>query len=364
MAGAPAEFVRFNHVDKAYDPRTLVIRDLNLTVQPREFLTLLGPSGSGKTTTLMMLAGFEQPTGGEILLEGRPISREPSYRRNFGMVFQDYALFPHMTVFENVSFPLQVRRMSAGDISRRTKDMLAVVKLEGLGDRLPGQLSGGQQQRVALARALVFGPRLVLMDEPLGALDKQLREQLQLEIKHIQNMLGVAVIYVTHDQAEALVMSDRIAVFNNGIVHQVDTPAELYEHPTSAFVAQFVGENNQLHGTISGLDGSLCRVDLAGGGTLTALAVNVASVGTRTVVSIRPERIVLEPDLAITENVMAGHIEELIYRGSELRVRMKIGGDKQLHATVPIAHATTGLTVGRTIRVGCPAHNCRALRES
>jgi putative spermidine/putrescine transport system ATP-binding protein len=218
-----AEFVRFNHVDKAYDPRTLVIRDLNLTVQPREFLTLLGPSGSGKTTTLMMLAGFEQPTGGEILLEGRPISREPSYRRNFGMVFQDYALFPHMTVFENVSFPLQVRRMSAGDISRRTKDMLAVVKLEGLGDRLPGQLSGGQQQRVALARALVFGPRLVLMDEPLGALDKQLREQLQLEIKHIQNMLGVAVIYVTHDQAEALVMSDRIAVFNNGIVHQVDT---------------------------------------------------------------------------------------------------------------------------------------------
>ncbi len=177
-------------------------------------------------------------------------------------------------------------------------------------------------------------------------------------------MLGVAVIYVTHDQAEALVMSDRIAVFNNGIVHQVDTPAELYENPTSAFVAQFVGENNQLHGTISGFDGPLCRVDLAGGGSLTALAINVESVGTRTVVSVRPERIVLEPDPAITENVIVGHIEELIYLGSEVRVRIKIVGDKQIYATVSIAHARMGLTVGRTIRVCCPAQHCRALSES
>jgi len=358
-----AEFVRFDHVDKAYDPRTLVIRDLNLIVQPGEFLTLLGPSGSGKSTTLLMLAGFEHPTGGEILIEGRPLSRQPPYRRNFGMVFQDYALFPHMTVFENVSFPLQVRRIPASEIARRTKDMLGIVKLERLGDRFPGQLSGGQQQRVALARGLVFEPRLVLMDEPLGALDKQLREQLQLEIKHIQKMLGVAVVYVTHDQTEALVMSDRIAVFNNGVVDQVGTPSELYEHPTSAFVAQFVGENNQLHGTISELNGRFCRVDLASGGSLRALAINVEGAGTRTVVSIRPERIVLEPEAADTENVIVGRIEELIYLGNEIRVRVKIDDEKQIRAAVPIAQTRMNLEVGSMIRVGCPAENCRALRE-
>lgn len=359
-----AEFIRFDHVDKGYDPRALVIRDLNLSVRHGEFLTLLGPSGSGKSTTLLMLAGFERPTGGEILMEGRPLSRQPPHRRNFGMVFQDYALFPHMTVFENVSFPLRIRKVPATEIARRTNAMLEVVKLQRFGDRFPAQLSGGQQQRVALARGLVFEPSLVLMDEPLGALDKQLREQLQLEIKHIQKMLGVAVVYVTHDQTEALVMSDRIAIFNDGIVHQVGTPSELYEDPTSAFVAQFVGENNQLHGTVSRLDGTHCRVDLAGGGTLRALAVDVEGVGKKTVVSIRPERIVLEPTIAGDENVLVGRVEELIYLGNEIRVRLAVGTEIQLRAAVPIAQVRTDLQLGSTLRVACPAANCRALKPS
>ncbi|WP_245311631.1 ABC transporter ATP-binding protein, partial [Bradyrhizobium pachyrhizi] len=221
MPGSSNAFVKFSEVQKTYDSETLVVKNLNLDIARGEFLTMLGPSGSGKTTTLMMLAGFEVPTQGSILLEGRPIDKMPPHKRDIGMVFQNYALFPHMTVEENLAFPLKVRKLVRTEIEARIKRALDMVRLGAYGKRRPAQLSGGQQQRVALARALVFDPKLVLMDEPLGALDKQLREQMQLEIKRIHDDLCVTVVYVTHDQGEALTMSDRIAVFNDGVIQQL-----------------------------------------------------------------------------------------------------------------------------------------------
>jgi putative spermidine/putrescine transport system ATP-binding protein len=219
--------VSFRNVQKTYDGETLIVKDLNLDVQRGEFLTLLGPSGSGKTTCLMLLAGFETPTSGQILMDEQLLNRIPPHQRNIGMVFQNYALFPHLTVRENIRFPLAVRKMPAKDIDERVKKALSMVQLEALGGRYPQQLSGGQQQRIALARALVFDPKLVLMDEPLGALDKQLREHMQIEIKHIHESLGITVVFVTHDQGEALTMSDRVAVFNHGIIQQIDSAINL-----------------------------------------------------------------------------------------------------------------------------------------
>jgi len=253
-------FVKFEKVDKSYDGEVLVVKDLNLDIPKGEFLTMLGPSGSGKTTTLMMLAGFETPTSGEIYLDGEAISSIPPYKRGIGMVFQNYALFPHMTVNENLSFPLEVRKLNKSDIKEKVEKALTMVELGDFGNRMPLQLSGGQQQRVALARALVFEPRLVLMDEPLGALDKKLREQMQYEIKHIHEQIGITVVYVTHDQNEALTMSNRIAVFNDGKIQQISSPNILYEKPENAFVAQFIGENNQIKGKVKSINGEMCVV--------------------------------------------------------------------------------------------------------
>ena len=279
MDGTPAQtrntepLVKFIGVEKSYDGLTLAVRDLTLDVAQGEFLTLLGPSGSGKTTTLNMLAGFERPTRGEILLGGKPVDRLPPYERNIGMVFQSYALFPHMTVGENVAFPLSVRRMPRANIAERVRRALAMVRLEALSERRPAQLSGGQQQRIALARALVFEPSLVLMDEPLGALDKKLREQMQIEIKLLHERLGLTVVYVTHDQSEALTMSDRIAVFHDGRVVQQGTPDSLYSQPRDAFVAGFIGENNMLFGTVEAIANGHVRVALGGGLQVVATAV-------------------------------------------------------------------------------------------
>ena len=237
-------FVKFDKVDKSYDGKVLVVKDLNLDINEGEFITMLGPSGSGKTTCLMMLAGFETPTHGEIYLESKPISRIPPHKRGIGMVFQNYALFPHLTVYENLAFPLKVRKLSKDDIDKKVDKALSMVSLSGFEKRMPNQLSGGQQQRVAVARSLVFDPQLVLMDEPLGALDKNLRESMQYEIKHIHESIGVTVVYVTHDQTEALTMSNRIAVFNDGKVQQLSSPDELYERPVNSFVAEFIGEKS------------------------------------------------------------------------------------------------------------------------
>ena len=239
---------------KSYDGSNYVVRGLDLVVPPGEFLTLLGPSGSGKTTTLMMLAGFETPTSGTITLDGRRIDGVPPHRRNIGVVFQNYALFPHMTVGENIGFPLKMRGIERSELAQRVRRALDMVRMDKFETRRPNQLSGGQQQRIALARALVFEPKLVLMDEPLGALDKQLREHMQIEIKHLHARLGVNVVYVTHDQSEALTMSDRIGVFNDGTLQQLAAPATLYDSPANAFVATFIGENNTIAGRMTGLE--------------------------------------------------------------------------------------------------------------
>jgi putative spermidine/putrescine transport system ATP-binding protein len=352
-------FVRFEHVQKSYDGANLVVKDLNLDIGKGEFLTMLGPSGSGKTTCLMMLAGFESATHGEIVLSGRPINRVAPHRRGIGMVFQNYALFPHMTVEENLAFPLKVRGMGRAEIEAKVRRALEMVELPQMAKRRPAQLSGGQQQRVAVARALVFEPELVLMDEPLGALDKQLREQMQYEIKHLHERLGITVVYVTHDQSEALTMSDRIAVFNDGVVQQLSTPDDLYERPCNSFVAQFIGENNRLDGRVRDVANGACVVDLAGGGTVRAAHVNTAGPGAQTTLSIRPERVTLSPVNGAV--VLDARIEELIYLGDHIRIRMNVAGNPDFVVKMPNRAGLRPLDRGAEVRIGWHPEDCRAL---
>ena len=360
MAGKSDAFVEFSEVQKSYDGETLVVKGLDLKIARGEFLTMLGPSGSGKTTTLMMLAGFEAPTHGRIFLDGQPIEGMPPHKRNIGVVFQSYALFPHMTVEENLAFPLQIRRAPKAEIGARIKRALDMVKLGQLGKRRPGQLSGGQQQRVALARALIFDPKLVLMDEPLGALDKQLREHMQLEIKHLHQDLGVTIVYVTHDQGEALTMSDRIAVFNDGEIQQVARPDDLYERPENAFVAQFIGENNKLRGKVLAVNGPDCLVEVAGA-EVQALAVHVAGVGSTTTLSLRPERVRLDPDRSAYVNVFPGILRELIYLGDHTRCRLSVCGQDDFIVKLPNAEGVPLPAQGSQVTVGWKREDCRAL---
>ena len=278
-----------DHLDKRFGA-VAAVNDVCLRIEPGEFITLLGPSGSGKTTTLMMIAGFEFPTGGEIYIDAKPIVKTPPYRRNIGMVFQNYALFPHMTVAENVGFPLKQRGTDKETIAGRVAEVLEIVQLAGYQVRYPQQLSGGQQQRVALARAIVFNPRVLLMDEPLSALDKQLREGLQLEIKRLHEQLGITFVYVTHDQREALVMSDRIAVMNNGRVEQLGSPSDLYDRPANRFVASFIGESNFLEGTVVGGEEGAIIVSL-GAARVRAAANGRIGVGAPAVLTVRPEKL-------------------------------------------------------------------------
>ena len=288
-------------VCKRYESGPEVVKDVSFTLEPGEFLTLLGPSGSGKTTTLMMVAGFELPSAGEIRVDERDVSTLSPDRRNFGVVFQGYALFPHMTVEENVAFPMKMRGLARSECTRRAREMLDKVGLADFSDRKPRALSGGQQQRVALARALVFEPDALLLDEPLGALDRRLREAMQIEIKELQKRIGISILFVTHDQDEAMMMSDRIAVMNKGRIVQIGSPAEVYQHPRSAFVASFLGETNLIPrggGSISvrperirflqageaadqGVEGTVLDATFLG----RQMRFNVAALGRRIVVS-------------------------------------------------------------------------------
>lgn len=355
-------FVRFQDVQKSYDGEILVVKGLNLNISKGEFLTMLGPSGSGKSTCLMMLAGFETPTHGEILLDGKSITNIAPHHRGIGMVFQNYALFPHMTIYENLAFPLEVRKMGASEIKEKVSNTLDMVRMGGFENRRPGQLSGGQAQRVAVARALVFEPELILMDEPLGALDKQLREQMQFEIKHIHENLGVTVVYVTHDQSEALTMSDRVAVFNDGIIQQLANPEVLYEQPENAFVAQFIGENNKLEGHIKKqMDRGLCEVELAGNQVVTALNVQSREIGAETSMSIRPERVILNPRDDQVDNKASGKITESIYLGDHLRLNVRAFGEQEFVMKVPNATEHSNLIEGKEVSVGWRSVDCRAL---
>ena len=354
--------VKFDKVQKSYDGETLVVKDLNLEIAKGEFLTMLGPSGSGKTTTLMMLAGFETATHGEISLDGKPINLVAPDKRGIGMVFQNYALFPHMTVGENLSFPLEVRKMAKPEREAKIKRALDMVQMGKFASRRPAQLSGGQQQRIALARALVFDPKLVLMDEPLGALDKQLREHMQFEIKHLHDSLGVTVVYVTHDQGEALTMSDRIAVFNDGIIQQLARPSDLYERPENSFVAGFIGENNKLPGTIEEITGGTCLVRLTTGEVIDATAVNVTQKGQKTLVSIRPERIEHHSGkVPKGAHAIDAEVLEFIYMGDVFRTRLRVAGSDNFVMKSRNAQGEQPLSPGQKIKIGWHPQDARAL---
>jgi putative spermidine/putrescine transport system ATP-binding protein len=335
----------------------VAVDGIDLEVRPGEFLTLLGPSGSGKTTTLRMVAGFMAPTSGAIEIDGADMTRVPPYRRDVGMVFQNYALFPHMTAAENVAFPLRMRHRPAAEIKTRVAEALELVKLGSFGDRYPRQLSGGQQQRIALARAVVFEPRLLLMDEPLGALDRKLRESLQLEIIRVSRQLGATVLYVTHDQEEALVMSDRIAIFSMGRIEQLGSGEDLYDRPSSLFVADFIGESNILRGRY--------EVDGAAGGWMTrdgsrwqvgptsAARSEVAS-GAAAALVVRPERMRILTDAAATDglNVLDATVDEVLYLGPDTKYQLALASGQRVSVREPRESDGRELQRGDRVRIG------------
>ena len=294
MNAPPPAYLRLTGLVKSYDGVARAVDGVSIDIGRGEFVTFLGPSGSGKTTTLLMIAGFEAPTAGRIELDGRDLTSVKPYRRNIGIVFQSYALFPHMTVARNVGFPLAMRRRPRAEIDTRVRGVLDLVGLAELAHRHPRQLSGGQQQRVALARALVFEPSVLLLDEPLGALDKNLREQMQVEIKHIQRTLRVTTVYVTHDQTEAMTLSDRIVVFQEGAIAQAGSPLEIYHRPATRFVAAFVGDSNFLPGTV--VDGRSRSVRLDSLDVTMTLGADPGRDGDRVEVLLRPERARLLPE--------------------------------------------------------------------
>jgi spermidine/putrescine ABC transporter ATP-binding subunit len=290
-------------------------------VQPGEFLTLLGPSGSGKTTLLMMVAGFVDPNAGDVLVDGRSVLDKPPYRRDIGVVFQNYALFPHLTVSQNISFPLEMRKIPRSRIQSMVRDALELVQLSGFERRMPRQLSGGQQQRVALARAMVFHPPVLLMDEPLGALDRRLRQHMQLEIKRMHRAVGVTVIYVTHDQEEALTMSNRVAVIHEGRLEQVATPRQLYDTPATSFVASFVGESNLIHCAIRAVTNGIASVETRTGRILLARS-EANPPPAEVALCVRPERIRVVGPTEHADNVFEGCVEEIIFQGEGSRIQV------------------------------------------
>src|SRR6266511_1089411 len=327
-AKASGAQLRLRSLTKAFGAVKAVDR-ISLDVPAGAFVSLLGPSGSGKTTTLNLIAGFLTPDAGDILMDERSIADVPPHKRNIGMVFQSYSLFPHMTVADNVAFPLRMRTsLSRNDASRRIDEMLGLVQLSHLGDRYPRQLSGGQQQRVAMARALVSRPRLLLMDEPLGALDKKLREQMQIEIKHIHRSVGTTVIYVTHDQAEALTMSDVVVVMHHARIAQIGTPRALYEAPANLFVADFLGDSNLLAAKVIEVSGAEVTVELANGEIIQAARGEIDAVaGDRVVVLIRPEDMTLHTASAQGDghHSLAGIVQDVSYHGDTFKLDVAVG---------------------------------------
>jgi spermidine/putrescine ABC transporter ATP-binding subunit len=355
LDGAP---LRLSGVTRRFGP-VLAVDDVTLEVEPGELVSLLGPSGSGKTTLLNLVAGFDPPSAGEIYLGERRITGEPPNRRNVGMVFQDLALFPHLTVFENVAFPLRLRKVTEPEIRARVDAVLALVRLEGLGARAPRQLSGGQQQRVALARALVFRPPLLLMDEPFGALDRSLRERMQGELRQLQRRLGITVLFVTHDQAEAMALSDRIVVIDRGRIQQVGRPEELYEAPANPFVADFIGESNLLRCAAVSTAGGVLRVRTAGG-TEFVVAPAARSEAARHLV-LRPESLRLHADGQPRPHAVAGVVDEAIYLGGLVKYLVRINADEVLTVRAPKPPGTRPLAAGTVVQVAWEPEGLRLL---
>ncbi|WP_420004410.1 ABC transporter ATP-binding protein [Arenibacterium sp. LLYu02] len=347
--------ITFSNVDKSYGTVKVIDR-LNLDIEEGEFLSLLGPSGSGKTTSLMMLAGFEAVSSGQITMDGLRIDDVATYKRGMGIVFQNYALFPHMSVAENIAFPLRMRKVARAEIATRVAQALDRVRLGHLGDRRPAQLSGGQQQRVALARALVFEPRVILLDEPLGALDKNLREEMQLELRSLHHNLGLTFVFVTHDQGEALTMSDRIAVFDRGRIAQIGSPAQIYDAPDNLFVAGFVGETNFLSGTALAHQDGAPVIQLETGDTLRPGAIiGALSPGAEVRVSLRPEAIRIAETGCDTH--WQAQVSDVVYQGGHTRVILSLG-NASVVALLP--QSQTGVRNGDRVSLGFDTHNLRA----
>jgi spermidine/putrescine ABC transporter ATP-binding subunit len=338
--------LRVDGVAKRYGA-VVALGGVSLSVAAGEFLTILGPSGSGKTTLLKVVAGFESPDAGRVTVGHADITDVSPAKRNIGMVFQNYALFPHMSVARNIAFPLQMRGVPRSEIDRRVIQAMALVELQGYGERLPSQLSGGQQQRVALARAVVFDPTLLLLDEPFGALDRKLRESMQLEVRRLQRRLGLTTVFITHDQEEALVLSDRIAVMDGGVIRQVGTPDEIYERPADDFVAQFIGESNLLVGEIAAPD----RVVLDGGPCVTVRGLGGGHGRVRLLV--RPERMAIDA----ATNRFSGTVVEAVYLGEAHKLRVKVAGGVELLVRGPRA-----VPAGASVTVGFAPEDAHVIR--
>ncbi len=359
----PLPRLRLTGLRKSFDG-VVAVDGVALDVAAGELVSLLGPSGSGKSTTLLMVAGFVVPDGGEIRVDGRPILRTPPHRRGIGMVFQDASELPHLTVAENVAFALRMRGVGRAAREAAVKAALDMVRLSRFADRRTDQLSGGQAQRVALARALVFSPRLILLDEPLGALDRQLREEMQFELRALHGRLGAGMLYVTHDQSEALILSDRIAVIAEGRLRQIGTPGQVYDAPADAFVAGFMGESNRLSGVVQAIEDDVARVRLGGGDVVEALACGVA-VGRRCVVVVRPERIALAAVAAdeMGEGAMPVVLRDITHHGDHMRLMLAAGpagAPVMVVVKRPAGAPLGGLVRGQPAAIAWQAHHARA----
>jgi len=345
--------ISVKNLTKRFGPLA-VVSEVSLSIEEGELFTLLGPSGCGKTTLLRLVAGFYAPDGGEIRFDDRMVNAVPPHERGIGMVFQNYALWPHMSVSENVSYGLKLRKIAASEIAERVRGVLHKVGLTGLGDRYPGQLSGGQQQRVALARALVLNPQILLLDEPLSNLDAKIRIQVRAEIRKLQKELGITTIYVTHDQEEALTLSDRIAVFNQGKVFQIGPPKALYERPANRFVADFIGINNLVDGTVRAIEGPLrtVRVETAVG-EISAIYDERLRVGDRCVICIRPENAAVDGESGGERNHLKGKISFAAYLGNTLRYDVDLGNGVTFKTDVGDPWHHEQLPMGKPVTLSC-----------
>jgi spermidine/putrescine transport system ATP-binding protein len=355
----PGGDVRLRGLTKRFDDQ-LAVDGIDAAINAGEFFSLLGPSGCGKTTTLRMIAGFERPTAGEILLDGVDVSNVPPHRRNVHTVFQNYALFPHLDVFGNIAFGLKRFKVSGEELRRRVQDAIELVELGGLGARRPQQLSGGQQQRVALARALVLRPAVLLLDEPLGALDAKIRKQLRLELKALQEEVGITFVFVTHDQEEALSMSDRVAVMNAGRIEQIGTPAAVYESPATVFVADFLGVSNLMDAAAVAWSSGACTVRV-GQFDLRAACGDVAARGAVKIVA-RPERVeLLAHGSDVVENCLPGMVERTVYVGASVQVIVRLATGAQMQASVANTGQAAGWNQGTPVLAHIPADALRVL---
>ncbi len=353
--------IRLEKIKKVFDSHVVAVDDVSLDIREGEFFSLLGPSGCGKTTTLRLIAGFEEPTEGTVYIRGRDVTRIPPHKRDTGMVFQNYALFPHRSIFDNVAFGLRMRRLPKEAIKKKVNDALKLVEMEGLGDRRPSQLSGGQQQRVALARAIVIEPTVLLCDEPLGALDKKLRQQMQFELKKLQKKIGVTLVYVTHDQEEALTMSDRIAVMHQGRVIQMGSPLQIYNHPQTIFVSNFIGDSNLFEGSVEKMDKGLAHVVTPDQVRLVTRGNDVAP-GDRLTIAVRPEKARLLITGETAGNSYSGSVESANFMGVSILYRIALPSGRLVFVIEPNDGNKPIFASGQGVRVGWEAADCLILK--